>query len=62
MLQKRGVNDTMGKIVLAVAATIVLGFAGILLGLQSDIPIPELGPVIATAVMGGFILHQMKKQ
>ena len=62
MLQNIGVNGTMGKIVLAVAAAIVLGFAGILLGLQSDIPIPELGPVIAIAVMGGFILHEIRKQ
>ena len=52
----------MGKTILAVILTLVLGFLGILLGLQSDIPIPELGPVIAVAVMGGFLLSGQKKQ
>ena len=52
----------MGKIVLAVAATVILGCGGILLGLESDIPIPELGSVIAVAVMGGFILYQTRKK
>ena len=52
----------MGKIILAVAATLVLGFCGILLGNASSIPIPELGPVIAVAVMGGFLLYDKRNQ
>ncbi len=52
----------MGKVFLAVLATLVLGFCGILLGLASDIPIPELGSVIAVAVMGGFLLYDNRKK
>ena len=52
----------MGKAILAAAITIVLGFCGILLGLASDIPIPELGSVIAIAVMGGFLLYDNHKK
>ena len=52
----------MGKVILAVLATLVLGFCGILLGLASDILIPELGSVIAVAVMGGFLLYDNRKK
>ena len=51
----------MGKVILAVLATLVLGFCGILLGLASNIPIPELGSVVAVAVMGGFLLYDRHK-
>ncbi len=52
----------MAKVWIAVLCTVVLGMAGILLGLESDIPIPELGCVLAVAVMGGFILCAVEKK
>ena len=52
----------MGKVIFAVLATMILGFCGILLGLASDIPIPELGSVVAVAVMGGFLLYDNHKK
>lgn len=52
----------MKKIVLAVVVTILLGFGGIMLGNASDIPIPELGTVIAVAVMGAFIIYFNEKK
>ena len=51
----------MKKIVLAFLTTVLLGFGGIMLGNASDIPIPELGTVIAVAVMGAFIIYFNEK-
>ena len=45
----------MGKCILAFIVTVLLGFGGIMLVNASDIPIPELGTIIAVAVMGAFI-------
>ena len=52
----------MGKVILAVLATMILGFCGILLGNASALPIPELGSVVAVAVMGGFLLYDNHKK
>lgn len=52
----------MGKAIVAFAVTMLLGFGGILLGNASDIPIPELGAVIAVAVMGAFIIYFNEKK
>lgn len=40
---------------IAVAVTLILGFAGTAVGTRIDMP--ALGPVIAITVMGAFILH-----
>ena len=47
----------MGKAILALIVTLVCGIGGILLGLESALPIPELGAVVAVAVMGAFIVY-----
>lgn len=52
----------MGKCILAFIVTVLLGFGGIMLGNASDIPIPELGAVIAIAVMGAFIIYFNEKK
>ena len=52
----------MGKCILAFIVTVFLGFGGIMLGNASDIPIPELGAVIAIAVMGAFIIYFNEKK
>jgi len=52
----------MGKCILAFIVTVLLGFGGIILGNTSDIPIPELGAVIAVAVMGAFIIYFNEKK
>jgi len=52
----------MGKSILAFIVTVLLGFGGIMLGNASDIPIPELGAVIAVAVMGAFIIYFNEKK
>lgn len=52
----------MGKCILAFIVTVLLGFGGIIVGNASDIPIPELGAVIAIATMGAFILHSLEKK
>lgn len=51
----------MGKCILAFVVTVLLGLGGILLGNASDIPIPELGAVIAVAIMGAFIIYFNEK-
>lgn len=52
----------MGKMVLAFIVTVICGVGGLLLGNTSDIPIPELGSIIAVAVMGVFILRAIDKK
>lgn len=52
----------MGKAILAFIVTVLLGFGGIMLGNASDLPIPELGAVIAIAAMGAFIIYFNEKK
>ena len=48
-------------IALAIIVTIVAGFFGSSLG-YDIFKLPELGPVIAVAVMGGFIMAEIRKR
>lgn len=52
----------MRTMVLALIVTVICGVGGLLLGNASDIPIPELGSIVAVAVMGVFILHAIDKK
>ena len=52
----------MGKAILALVVTIICGAGGIMLGLESSLPIPELGAVVAIAVMGAFIIYYNEKK
>jgi hypothetical protein len=47
-------------IILAIAATIVIGYVGGALG-HDFMNYPELGTIFAVATMGGFILAAIKK-
>ena len=57
--QKGG--NRMSKAILALVVTIICGVGGIMLGLESSLPIPELGAVVAIAVMGAFIIYYNEK-
>lgn len=52
----------MKRAILALVVTLVCGIGGIMLGLKSDLPIPELGAVVAIAVMGTFIVYFNEKK
>ena len=46
----------MGKALLAVIATIIIGYLGMVVGFELMGGFPEFGLLAAIAVMGGFII------
>lgn len=52
----------MKKAIIAFIVTFICGIGEIMLGLESDLPIPELGAVVAVAVMGAFIIYFNEKK
>ncbi len=51
----------MGKIVLAIIATIVLGYVGIIIGAMLNLE-GYLGVIFSIATMGAFILHAIENK
>lgn len=47
----------MGKALLAAIVTIVIGYLGMVVGLELMGGFPEFGLLVAIAVMGGFIIY-----
>jgi len=53
--------DCMGKIVIAIMATILFGYAGIIIGAMLNLE-GYLGVIFAIATMGAFILHSIESK
>ena len=51
----------MGKIVLAIIATIVFGYIGIIIGAMLNLE-GYLGIIFSIATMGAFILHAIENK
>ena len=51
----------MGKIVIAIMATILFGYAGIIIGAMLNLE-GYLGVIFAIATMGAFILHSIESK
>lgn len=47
----------MGKALLAVIVTIMIGYWGMVVGFELMGGFPEFGPLAAIAAMGGFIIY-----
>lgn len=51
----------MGKIVIAIIATILFGYAGIIIGAMLNCE-GYLGVIFSIAIMGAFILHAIESK
>ena len=54
-------REFMGKIVIAIIATIILGYVGIIIGAMLNLE-GYLGIIFSIATMGAFILHSIESK
>ena len=54
-------NMDMGKIILAIIVTIIMGYIGIIIGAMLNLE-GYLGIIFAIATMGAFILHAIENK
>ena len=54
-------GDCMGKIVIAIIATILFGYVGIIIGAMLNLE-GYLGVIFSIATMGAFILHSIESK
>lgn len=51
----------MGKIIVAIVATVILGYVGIIIGAALNLE-GYLGVIFSIATMGAFILHAIESK
>ena len=54
-------RDSMGKIIIAIIATVLFGYIGIIIGAMLNLE-GYLGVIFSIATMGAFILHSIESK